>query len=135
MARKVNAVVERSADGTYSIYMDAEDMGYLVTGTGKTVEEAKARFMGGYADMWAFHAEGGMPFAEAEFVFVYDTASFLEYYARAFSLAGLSRVTGVARGQLSHYVTGRRKPSRKTVEKIEKSVHAFAEDLLRASFA
>ena len=33
--RKVTAVIERAGDGTYSIYMDADDMDYLVTGTGK----------------------------------------------------------------------------------------------------
>lgn len=135
MARKVNAIVERASDGTYSIYMDADDMGYLVTGTGKTVEEAKACFIGGYEDMKDLYKNEGTPFEEVEFKFVYDTASFLEYYTKAFSLAGLSRITGVAQGQLSHYVTGRKKPNRKTVEKIEKSVHDFAEDLLHVNFA
>jgi transcriptional regulator with XRE-family HTH domain len=47
------------------------------------------------------------------------------------SLAGLGRLTGVAQGQLSHYVTGRRKPSQKTVEKIERSLHEFAAELGR----
>lgn len=135
MAKKVKAAVERASDGTYSIYMDTENMGYLVTGTGKTVEEAKGCFLGGYKDMEAFYKDEEMPFEEACFDFVYDTASFLEYYTKAFSLAGLSRITGVAQGQLSHYVTGRRKPSRKTVEKMEKAVHAFAEDLLHVNFA
>jgi len=44
-------------------------------------------------------------------------------------LAGLGRLTGIAQGQLSHYVTGRRKPSQKTVQKIEKSLHKFAGEL------
>ncbi len=38
--RKVNAIIEQASDGDFSIYMDADGMPYLVTGTGKTVEEA-----------------------------------------------------------------------------------------------
>jgi hypothetical protein len=68
-------------------------------------------------------------FEEAEFEFKYDTASFLAYYSNVLSLAGLGRLTGIAQGQLSHYVTGRRKPSPKTVRKIEKSLHEFAAEI------
>jgi transcriptional regulator with XRE-family HTH domain len=50
------------------------------------------------------------------------------------SLAGLGRLTGVAQGQLSHYVTGRRKPSPKTVKKIEKSLHEFADEIKQIQF-
>ena len=52
----------------------------------------------------------------AEFEFNYDVASFLSITHRL-TLAGLSRITGVSQGQLSHYVTGHRKPSARTVEK------------------
>ena len=38
--RRVKAIIERAGDGNYSVYMDADDMSYLVTGTGKTAEEA-----------------------------------------------------------------------------------------------
>ena len=65
------------------------------------------------------YAEEGSKFPDVEFDFIYDMASFLNYYAYAFSLAGLARITGVNQGQLSHYVTGRRRPSKSTVEKIE----------------
>lgn len=49
--RKVNAIIEKASDGNYSIYMDADDMPYLVTGTGKTVEEARKVFEDGYEDI------------------------------------------------------------------------------------
>lgn len=76
----------------------------------------------------------GKKFPDVEFNFIYDVASFLNYYAYAFSLAGLARITGVNQGQLSHYVTGRRKPSKTTVEKIEKSLHAFANEIGEIKF-
>ena len=57
--RKVNAIIERASDGNYSIYSDAEDLDYLITGTGSTVEEAKRCYEGGYADMRRVYAEDG----------------------------------------------------------------------------
>ena len=56
-------------------------------------------------------------FEEVKFEYEYDTASFLSLYAGIFSLVGLASITGINKGQLSHYVTGRRKPSRSTAEK------------------
>ena len=127
--RKVSAIIERASDGTYSIYSDADDLSYLITGTGATVEEAKQCFEDGYKDMRRYYAEEGKPFTEVEMVYQYDMASFLAYYTKAFSLAGLSRITGINQGQLSHYVTGRRVPSARTKEKMQKAIHAFAHEL------
>ena len=106
---RLKAIIERAGDGNYSVYMDDDDMSYLVTGTGKTAEEA-------------------------EFDYEYDMASFLSYYSKAFSLAGLSRITGINQGQLSHYVTGRRVPSARTKEKMQHSIHKFAEELKEVKF-
>ncbi len=132
--KQVQAIIERAADGTYSVYMDA-DMDYLITGTGKTAEEAIRCFKDGYEDTKRFYAEEGLEFEQVEFAYKYDMASFLSYFSKAFSLAGLSRITGINQGQLSHYMTGRRTPSAKTVEKIQNSVHAFAKDLESVTFA
>ena len=104
------------------------------TGTGKTVEEAKKCFEGGYADIKRIYAEDGKPFTEVEMSYQYDMASFLEYFSKAFTLAGLSRITGINQGQLSHYVTGRRVPSLRTKQKKQKAMHDFANDLSAVSF-
>ena len=132
--RKVNAIIERAGDGTYSIYSDAEDLDYLVTGTGKTVDEAKRIFEGGYEDMRRYYAKEGKPFTEVEMVYKYDMASFLAYYSKVISLAGLSRLTGINQQQLSHYVTGRRNPTPKTIAKVEDAIHLFAQDLASVHF-
>ena len=132
--RKVKAIIERASDGNYSVYMDADDLNYLVTGTGGTAEEAIQCFKNGYEDTKRYCAEEGREFEEVEFEFEYDMASFLSYYSKAFSLAGLSRITGINQGQLSHYVTGRRVPSAKTKEKMQHSIHEFAKDLAEVNF-
>lgn len=132
--RKVFAIIERASDGSFSIYSDADDLGYLVTGTGLTVQEAKKYFEGSYSDIKRSFEQHNEPFVEVEMVYKYDMASFLSYYASSFTLAGLSRITGINQGQLSHYVTGRSVPTRKTVRKMEKAIHDFADDLKSVRF-
>lgn len=132
--KKVIAIIEMASDGFYSVYMDADDVDYLVTATGKTSNDAIEDFKQGYEDVKATYLRDGKHFEEAEFDFKYDMASFLSYYTRAFSLAGLSRITGINKGQLSHYATGRRKPSQSTVQKIQNSVQSFAKDLSQVRF-
>lgn len=133
--KKIIAIIERASDGSYSVYHDDLSMGYLVTGTGDTAEEAIQCFNNGYEDFRRIYKEEGKPFNEVEFVFKYDVASFLSYYSKAFSLAGLSRITGINQGQLSHYLTGRRTPSATTVKKMEDAIHEFASKLLQVKFA
>lgn len=45
--KKVSAIIEMASDGNYSIYMDADDMDYLVTATGATSKEAIEDFKKG----------------------------------------------------------------------------------------
>jgi hypothetical protein len=128
---KVKAFIERGNDGSYGVYIDLKDnrLNYGIIGDGKTANEAIEDFHHSYKEMKELYASENKYFEEAEFEFKYDTASFLSYYSNVLSLAGLGRLTGIAQGQLSHYVTGRRKPSPKTVRKIEKSLHDFAAEI------
>ncbi|MDR1781116.1 MAG: helix-turn-helix transcriptional regulator [Tannerella sp.] len=133
---KVKAFIERGKDGTYGVYVDLDDdtLNYGIIGEGKTVNEAIEDFKTSYTEMKALHEREGLPFVEAQFEFHYDTASFLDYYTTYFSLAGLSRLTGIHQGQLSHYVTGHRNPSKATIQRIDRSVHQFANKLNQVQF-
>lgn len=132
----VKAFIERGNDGTYSVYVDLEDttLNYGIHGNGNNAEEAIKDFVLAYESMKEFFNEKGKEFVEAKFTYVYDVASFLAYYGNILSLAGMERLTGVNQGQLSHYVTGRRKPSKRTVEKIEKKLQAFGKELNQVQF-
>lgn len=128
----VKAFIERGNDGSYSVYVDLEDnsLNYGIHGNGTTADEAIADFNSSYRTMKTLYDMKGKSFVEAKFSFTYDTASFLSYYSRIFSLAGLQKITGVNQGQLSHYLNGHRKPSRKTVVKIEESLQKFAKEVI-----
>ena len=134
-SKKINVVIERGIDGSFSAYIADDNCEFGCIGEGKSVEETKADFMKAVGEMQEVYAEERSKFPDVEFDFIYDMASFLNYYAYAFSLAGLARITGVNQGQLSHYVTGRRRPSKSTVEKIEQSLHDFANEIGQVKFA
>ena len=133
--RKVKAIIEKGGDGRFSIYSSDDTLPYLVTGTGATIEEAKSVFSGGYDDLRRVFAEDGREFPEAEFEFVYDVPSFLQEFANVFTLAGLSRLTGVNQKRLGHYISGYRHPSAATVRKIEEGVMGFCDRLSKVKFA
>ena len=128
---KVKAFIERGNDGTYGVYVDLEDntLNYGIHGDGNTVIEAIEDFKTCYLEMKDVYKEERINFVEAEFEYHYDTASFLNYYTNYFSLAGLSRLTGIHQGQLSHYVNGKRNPSKHTIKKIDNSIQMFAKNL------
>lgn len=124
---KVNVFIELGNDGTYGAYTGGKNpLPFGVIGEGSTVAEAKQDFLD---VVEAYKADGEKVPDDVEFVFSYDVPSFLSYYSKRLSLAGLEHITGVAQGQLSHYVTGRRKPSKKTVEKIQNRLNTFGREL------
>jgi len=133
---KVKALIERGADGTYGVYIDLGEnrLNYGVIGDGSSVNDAIDDFYGCYEDMKKSYENDNQYFQEAEFEFHYDTASFLDYYTNYFSLVGLSRLTGIHQGQLSHYVNGTRNPSKRTIQKIDKCVRNFANNLNQVQF-
>ena len=133
---KVKVFIERGNDGTYGVYVDLEDdsLNYGIHGDGDTVKEAVEDFMTGYLEMKQLYKEEEKHFIEAEFVFHYDTASFLNYYTNYFSLAGLSRLTGINQRQLSHYSNGTRNPSKQTIQKIDNAIYKFGNNLCKVQF-
>ncbi len=132
----VKAYIERGDNGNYGVYIDLADntLNYGIHGAGNSAKEAIDDFTKSYNEMKKFHQQKGKEFIEAKFHFTYDTASFLAYYSKTLSLSGLQRITGINQGQLSHYATGHRKPSPKTVKKIEESLHAFANEIANVHF-
>ncbi len=130
--KTVRVFIERAKDGMYSAYMpDDNSLHFDAIGEGATAKEAHDDFL---AVVDAFRADYPDEVAELQFDFAYDLASFLAYYSGKLTLAGLSRITGVAQGQLSHYITGHRNPSPRTVEKINHALHSFGLELSQVHF-
>jgi len=135
--KKVKAFIEIGNDNTYSVYVDLDDntLNYGIHGNGNTVREAVADFLSAYQAMKDFFAIKNEKFIETKFEFHYDVASFLSYYGNIITLAGLQRLTGINQGQLSHYVTRRKRPTPKTTQKIETALHKFGQELSQLRLA
>lgn len=131
---KAQIIIERGNDGTFSAYIGTDNIPYGILGDGNSVKETIADFNNSYEEMKAHFKANDLEFIELDFEFKYDMASFLSYYKKILSLSGLEAVTGVNQRQLGHYLSGHRKPSRVTTEKIEKNLHEFAEELNQLSF-
>ena len=132
--KKVKAIIERAADGTFSVYMNDDALEYAINGQGDTVEKAVADFRAVYEEMIAFLKAEGNGCTEVEFEFEYDVVSFLKYYAQLFTLVGLSRLTGINKGQLSHYINGKSRPGIRTIQKIQDGMAKFAGELSAVRF-
>jgi len=132
---KVQVIIERGADGTFDANMEyISSVPFGLLGQGNTVSEAIDDFYNSYGEIKTMYQAEGNEFPILEFEFKYDMPSFLQYYAYAFTLAGLERITGVNQRQLSHYINGVKKPGEKTVRKIENRIHVFANEISSVNF-
>lgn len=130
--KKIRVFIERGQDGRYSAFMpDDNDISFGAIGEGESPIEAQTDFL---AVIEAMREDYDDEISKLQFCFSYDMASFLSYYSGKLTLAGLSRITGVAQGQLSHYITGRRKPSAQTIANISTSLHSFGNELSHITF-
>jgi hypothetical protein len=130
--KTVRVLVEIGKDGTYGAYMpDDNNLHFNAIGEGASAKEAHDDFL---AVVDAFREDFPEEIAELEFEFSYDIASILAYYSGKLTLAGLSRITGVAQDELSLYITGHRNPSPCTVEKISQALHSFGFELSQVHF-
>ncbi|MBR5716718.1 MAG: hypothetical protein IKX59_09040 [Bacteroidales bacterium] len=131
MKTKITAIIERNPDGEYSIYTQ-EKLGKVgLHGYGPTPEDAIKDFWVAYDEMKEL-LNGDVP--EIDVSFKYDVASFLREFKNILSLSGLQIVTGIHQKQLHHYLTGTSKPTKGSIEKIERGVHELAHKLSEIEF-
>lgn len=131
---KAKVIIERGNDGLFSYYMNENDFDFGLNGQGNTIEEAKNEFLSTYAELKDMYSEEGKAFSELEFEYEYDISSFLNYYSGILSKSGLEKITGVNQKQLWHYSSGRRKPTKSTVEKIQLGLNNFSRELGQVHF-
>lgn len=124
---KTRVIIERNNNGNYQA-VPQMDENIAFFGMGKTVKEAMDDLHNSYQEAMAM--DPTLP-KDIEFECEYDTASFLQLFKGKMNLADLQTITGISRKQLNHYVTGYRKPSAKTVQRIQTGIHKYADELSR----
>ena len=132
---KVKAIIEAGKKPAFDINMEyREDLPFGILGQGDTLEEAKVDFINSYNEMIDLFEEQGRTFPPIEFEYLFDTASFLRYISGTFTMSGLSKITGINRKQLGHYIQGVSKPRPQTAARIQRDVLAYLEELTKIRF-
>lgn len=81
--KQIIAIIERSSEGMYSIYMShADELSYSIIGTGFSEGEALEDFHKGYKAMKEHYKKVGKRFEEVAFTFQHDAVTYLPYYAK-----------------------------------------------------
>lgn len=132
--KKIEAIIERAKDGTFSVFCATE----MFNGMGSTAEAAKLD-MRRQMDFFKKTAlADGFPYPgflndDFDIVYKFDTESLLEYYSGILSLSGLEKITGIHQKQLWNYLHGKSKPRKAQIEKIEKGLHSLGSELISIS--
>jgi len=108
-----------------------------IYGAGNTIQEAKENVLEGLR-LFKEQNKENLPDilkGKYEIEFHFDVPSFLQYYSKIFTKPALEHITGINQKQLFHYVSGKRNPSRKTVEKIDHALHRLANELNQVRLA
>ncbi|MCL2329171.1 MAG: DNA-binding protein [Bacteroidetes bacterium] len=131
---KAKVIIERGSDGLFSYYMNEDTFDFGLNGQGNTIEEAKKEFLSVYSELKDMYLKENKEFPKLEFEYEYDMSSFLNYYSGILSKSGLEKITGVNQKQLWHYSSGRKKPARTTIKKIQIGLHNFSKELGQVQF-
>lgn len=134
--RKVTVIIE-TCENNLSAYIKDVDG---IVATGATLLDVKRNIEDGIAMHIETCKEFGFPVPELlneeyELVYKYDLQSFLESYKEVLSKSGLERLTGIHQKQLWHYASGKSKPRKETICKVETSIHELAKELAAIEFA
>jgi len=125
-------IIEKSKDH-YGAYADNCEGIY---GAGNTVEEARQNVMDGLNLFIKYNKENLPEILQGEYEIEYhfDVPSFLKHYSTIFTKSAIQRMTGINQTQLTHYVSGFRKPSEKTVKKLDIAIHGLSKELSQVHF-
>ncbi len=123
---KLIIIIEKSSD-FYSAYADNC---HGIYGAGNSVDAVKKDVIKGLCLF--INTTPELPELlkkDYEIEYHFDIPSFLAYYSGVFTKSALERITGINQKQLFHYASGLRKPSEKTIQKLDKALHKFTEEL------
>lgn len=126
MKKKLSIIIERGND-MYGAW--AENLPGIYA-AGDTIEGVKKEILQAISLYKKHNTKIPIILEEAyEIDWKFDTASFLKYVSGIFTKAALERLTGINQKQLGHYASGLKKPRKQQVEKINKALHAFVEEM------
>lgn len=129
MKKKIKVIIEKTSDG-FSAYADRVS---LPVGTiGDAIDEIRKNMVEAI-NLHNSHT-GKSSIKESDLNFQFDLSSFFAYY-KVINAKALGERIGMHQSLLAQYVTGRKKPSARQVERIMAGVQEIAHELLELRIA
>lgn len=129
MKKKIKVIIEKTSDG-FSAF--AEKVSLPVGTIGDTIEEIRKNMVEALNLHYKHHHKSLVK--ESELHFQFDLASFFAYY-KVINAKALGERIGMHQSLLAQYITGKKKPSSRQVERIMEGIQEVANELLRLKIA
>ena len=132
--RKTLAIIEKDKNG-YGVYTpDLKDS--VISGSGESVESAKADFITAYKEVIDSYVENGEAVPEElrdlTFEYKYDVSAFFNLFD-CLNASKLAALAGISPALMRHYKLGDQYISEKQLEKIESAAHELGRRLMAIS--
>ena len=130
----IQAIIERGADGLYSVYSDAHIGDSYLGGFGKSVAEAKADFNVSIKEAVQEEAATGHPTPDPEDIEVeyrYDIPSFFNFFD-FINVSKFAEFAGINESKMRAYKSGVAYPGEKTMAKIARAVKTIGSEISSA---
>ena len=133
---KVEAIVERTDNGYYSIACDSQIGSFCLGGFGDSVDEAKEDFMSVVSEAQheyiLEHGELTEELKEIDVEYRYDLQSFFNYFDWI-NISKFAKFAGINESKMRQYKIGAAFAGEKTKEKILSAIHRMSAELAAAS--
>lgn len=132
--KKTLAIIEKDDNG-YGVYTpDLKDS--VISGSGKTVEAAKADFLTAYKEVVDSYVENGESVPEElknlTFEYKYDVSAFFNQFD-CINASKFAALAGISPSLMRHYKLGDQYISKRQLEKIESAAHELGRRLMAIS--
>lgn len=132
MSMRMNALIERTDSGYFSIACDGKIGNFCLGGFGTSVKDAKADFdsIVKEAQDCYIKEHGSLPdeFKEVIVDYKYDLQSFFNYF-NWINISKFAKAAGINESKMRQYKTGKAFASERTKNAIEATIHKMSEEL------
>lgn len=129
---KVNALIERTENGYYSIACDGKIGNFCLGGFGDSVKDAKADFDSIVKEAQENYIKeyANLPdeLKEVTVEYRYDLQSFFNYF-NWINISKFAKAAGINESKMRQYKTGKAFASERTKETIEAAIHRMSQEL------
>jgi len=127
---KTIALIEQGKDGSFTIY--TPDLQSTITGSGQSVNEAKADFSNSVSEMILSYTETGRVLPDElqnlTFEYKYDIASLFDHY-NWINVSKFAKIAGINPSLMRQYKKGLSYISEKQANRIEAALHRLGDEL------